>query len=116
MKRKQAAKLLLVAILAVGFYFYFSSGKSTSTAAPKEVHLEIGHHYVLRTSESNGRIISNTPEEFDRTSKMGVGGDTEGVALELLNGRIFMVNDGTPVVIVDKSYTISQVRIENGNT
>jgi hypothetical protein len=47
---------------------------------------------------------------------MVIGGDTEGVALELLNGRIFMVNDGTPVVIVDKSYTISQVRIENGNT
>jgi hypothetical protein len=42
MKREQAAKLLLVAILAVGFYFYFSSGKSTSTAAPEEVHLEIG--------------------------------------------------------------------------
>jgi hypothetical protein len=104
-------KLIFVLLCTTLIYF------SCDTPAPPGEHqpsqtissFKPGDHCVLRNGLKN-IVVATTKEELDKLLAM----DDEGIAIEVAKDRSFLVKAEVPVTVGECSYTVSQVRIEQG--
>jgi len=83
-------------------------------SAPDTSTFHSGSHVTLQCS-ANNVVVARRKEELDRITEFAVGNDEKGIALEVIADRAFIVPNGTKSTVTSVSYTVSQVRIEEGD-
>lgn len=99
---KQYFLILIIAVLLFG-----------CASQPDADFFKEGDICVLRTGNKD-IIVSRTKDELDKIIHLAAINDNEGIGLEIIGDRAFMVDAETSVKVIITSYTVSQIRIESG--
>ncbi|OGD56943.1 hypothetical protein A2V71_03015 [Candidatus Berkelbacteria bacterium RBG_13_40_8] len=115
--RKGPSKGFLIAVivapivfilLIIGIISCSNSSSDTSSA------MSIGSEHKITNSSGGTIYIATNRDSWNQLSKAVMAGDDTGVNNLLVSGRIFPVNVGSKVKIIDQDWTVLQVRVQNG--
>ena len=89
---------------------------TTQATTPKQERVGVGDEGYVKSSSgtANKTLIATSEANFDALVKASVANDTIGIAQLVLEGRLFAVEDGTKVLVIDSTVGARQVRILEG--
>ena len=87
--------------------------QATPSASSASERVGVGEEGDVKSS-ANKTVIATSEASFDALIKASVANDTMGIAQLVLDGRAFAVENGTKVLVIDRTTGARQVRILEG--
>lgn len=97
---------ILIVILLIALCGAFACDAAQQAPIGKETFLDSG---------MEDAPIATSEDSFDRWIKAKAAKDTHGMAQLMLTGSIFLVKNGTRVLVIDSATFKTKVRILGGN-